>query len=240
MAVPGAIKAGLVIHRSVQPGCKRSLAKRKFGAMAFLSCAESPVAWHFKHGAAELVNKSRAISFSAVVIGSIFCGMYGCGWLDMAWKNDTSVRISSSDKKNVGIRTCRYERTPLRFISVVLSDGLARNALSQSGLTRAPSLVRTGGRFCLFSAWYCGKPIRTDFCPIPIWWQPMQLYFVTSHHPFWMAARWSAGLYMYSCGSVGSVDPRRKVVNASISSLVTLGFGMRRRSIGSGLYFPRS
>src|SRR5579863_7251202 len=68
----------------------------------------------------------------------------------------------------------------------------------------------------------------------------MQLYFVTIHHPFWMAARWSAGLYMYSCGRVGSVEPRRNVVNASMSSFVTFGFGMRRRSIGSGLYLPRS
>ena len=75
--------------------------------MALLSWPGSPVAWHFKHGAAELVNKSRAISFSAVVIGSIFRGMYGCGWLDMAWKNETSVRISSSDRKNVGMRTCK-------------------------------------------------------------------------------------------------------------------------------------
>ena len=41
----------------------------------------------------------------------------------------------------------------MRLTSVVLSDGLARNALSHSGLTRAPSLVSTGGRFCLFSPW---------------------------------------------------------------------------------------
>src|SRR5713226_9141112 len=98
MAVPGAINAGLVIQRSVHPGCRRSLANRKFGAMAFLSCPGSPVAWHFKHGAADLVNKSRMISFSAVVIGSTFCGIYGCGWLDIAWKNEISVRISSSDR----------------------------------------------------------------------------------------------------------------------------------------------
>src|SRR6202162_2599935 len=130
----------------------------------------------------------------------------------MAWKNDTSVRISSSDRKNVGIRTCRYERTPLRFISVVLNDGLARNALSQSGLTRAPSLVSTGGRVCLFFAWDWGSPISAGRWPIPIWWQPMQLYFVTSHQPFWMAARWSAGLYMYSCGRVGAVEPGEKGV----------------------------
>src|ERR1700688_2743967 len=97
----------------------------------------------------------------------------------MAWKNETSVRISSSDKKNVGILTCKYERMPLRFMSVVLSDGLARNALSQSGLTRAPSLVSTGGRFCLFSDWYCGRPISTERRPIPIWGQALQLYFVS-------------------------------------------------------------
>src|SRR6266850_645756 len=68
----------------------------------------------------------------------------------------------------------------------------------------------------------------------------MQLYFVTIHQPFWMAERWSAGLYMYSWGSEGSVEPIRNVVRASMSSFVTFGFGMRRRSIGSGLYFPWS
>src|ERR1700739_493339 len=107
------INCGLVIQRPVHAGRKRSLAKRKFGAMAFLSCAGSPVAWHFRQGAAELVNKLRGISFSAVVIGSIFCGMYGCGWLDMASKNDTSVRISSSDRKNVGMRTCKIAARPV-------------------------------------------------------------------------------------------------------------------------------
>ena len=50
--------AGLVIQRSVQAGCKRSLANRKLGAMAVLSCPGSPVAWHFRQGAAVLVNKS--------------------------------------------------------------------------------------------------------------------------------------------------------------------------------------
>src|SRR6202789_1777025 len=82
--------------------------------------------------------------------------------------------------------------------------------------------------------------MSTERWPIPIWWQPMQLYFVTSHQPFWIAARWSAGLYMYSAGEVGAGEPRRKVVRASMSSFVTLGFGMRSRSIGSGLYLPRS
>src|SRR5712672_2924826 len=126
MAVPGMMSAGFVIHLSVQAGCSRSFANRKFGAIAFLSCAASPVAWHFKQGAAVLVNSCRAISFSAVVTGGNFCGMNGCGWLDIASKNNTKERISSSDKKNVGMRTCRYDRTPLRLTSVVLRDGLAR------------------------------------------------------------------------------------------------------------------
>src|SRR6202171_3014278 len=101
------ISAGLVIHLAVQAGCKRSFANKKLGAMAVLSCAGSPVAWHFRQGAAVLVKSSRAISFSAVVIGGSFCGINGCGWLDMASKNSTNERISSSDKKNVGMRTCK-------------------------------------------------------------------------------------------------------------------------------------
>src|ERR1700730_14200485 len=68
----------------------------------------------------------------------------------------------------------------------------------------------------------------------------MQLYFVTIHQPLWIAARWSAGLYIYSGGSEGSVEPSKNVVRASISSLVTFGLGMRSRSMGSGLYFPWS
>src|ERR1700689_1024989 len=75
---------------------------------------------------------------------------------------------------------------------------------------------------------------------MPIWWQPMQLYFVTTHQPFWIAARWSAGLYIYSGGSDGSVEASRNVVRASTSSLVTFGLGMRSRSMGSGLYLPWS
>ena len=57
MAVPGMIFAGSVIQRAVHAGCKRSCASRKFGADAFLSCASLPVMWHFRQGAAGLVNK---------------------------------------------------------------------------------------------------------------------------------------------------------------------------------------
>src|ERR1039458_10045585 len=89
MEVPGAIKAGLVIQRTVQACCRRSFANRKLGAVADLSCVGSPVAWHFRHGAAVLVNNCRAISFSAVVTGVSFCGINGCGWLDIASKNNT-------------------------------------------------------------------------------------------------------------------------------------------------------
>ena len=49
------MSCGLVIQRCVQAGRKRSLASRKLGAVAFLSCAGSPVAWHFRQGAAVLV-----------------------------------------------------------------------------------------------------------------------------------------------------------------------------------------
>ena len=77
MAVPGMISCGLVIQRSVHAGRRRSLASRKFGAVAFLSCAGSPVAWHFRQGAAVLVKSSRAMPSSAVVSGSSFCGMNG-------------------------------------------------------------------------------------------------------------------------------------------------------------------
>src|SRR5579864_6372499 len=52
------INCGLVIQRPVHAGRRRSLASRKFGAVAFLSCAVSPVAWHFKQGAAVLVERA--------------------------------------------------------------------------------------------------------------------------------------------------------------------------------------
>ena len=151
IAVPGIIFAGSVIQRSVQAGCKRSCASRKFGAEAFLSCSGFPVMWHFKHGAAGLVNRLRAIAVSVGSSGFTLGGINGVGCEDSAWKNSTTLRISSSDKENVGMRTCRYWRTPLRFVSVLLSDGFARNCLSHSGFTRAPSVVRTGGKFALFS-----------------------------------------------------------------------------------------
>src|SRR5258708_32302740 len=95
MAVPGMMSAGFVIHLSVQAGCNRSFANRKFGAIAFLSCPASPVAWHFKQGAAVLVKSCRAISFSAFVIGGSFCGVNGCGWLGRPCNSRTDVGISA-------------------------------------------------------------------------------------------------------------------------------------------------
>src|SRR4029077_14466562 len=77
MAVPGIINCGLVIQRPVHAGRRRSLASRKFGAMAFLSYAGSPVAGVFRHGAVVLLSAERAIPSSEVVRGSTFCGMKG-------------------------------------------------------------------------------------------------------------------------------------------------------------------
>src|ERR1700693_3973848 len=98
IAVPGMILAGSVIHLAVHAGCKRSRASRKLGAEAFLSCASLPVMWHFKHGAAGLVNRPRAIARSASVKGSTLGGINGSGGADMASKKSVSLRISSSDK----------------------------------------------------------------------------------------------------------------------------------------------
>src|SRR6266852_3226738 len=70
MEVPGLMACGSIIQRSTQSGLRRPLACRKLGAVAVLSCAGSPVAWHFKHGAAGLLKRLRAISVSlAVSIG---------------------------------------------------------------------------------------------------------------------------------------------------------------------------
>src|SRR6266566_669453 len=183
IAVPGMILAGSVIQRTVQAGFSRSRASRKFGADAFLSCAESPVAWHFRHGAVLLVKSWRAISRSAVVNNSCFGAIYGLCCALSAAKKRTSFWISSSEKLNVGMRTCKYERTPLRFVSVALSAGFARKRISQAGSTRAPSLVNTGGRLALFSPWYIGSVCKALFSPTAIWWHPIQLYFVTIHQP---------------------------------------------------------
>ena len=52
-------------------GVPAVLSGRKFGAVALLSCCGSPVAWHFKQGAAVEENKLRAISVSfAVSVGT--------------------------------------------------------------------------------------------------------------------------------------------------------------------------
>src|SRR5579859_5783329 len=121
--VPGLTACGSVIQRSTQSGFKRSLASKKLGAVAILSCAGSPVAWHFRQGAAVLENRLRAMSDSFAVNAGICSGMYGMGCCERAWKNRTSLRNSLSEKENVGIRTFRYGRTPLRFVSVSLNDG---------------------------------------------------------------------------------------------------------------------
>src|ERR1700689_1580225 len=86
MAVPGIIFAGSVIQRAVHAGCRRSCAGRKFGAEAFLSCASLPVMWHFRHGAAGLVNRLRAMARSASVSGSTFGGINGAGSADIAFE----------------------------------------------------------------------------------------------------------------------------------------------------------
>src|ERR1700691_2445041 len=146
MDVPGLTACGSVIQRSTQSGFRRSFASSKFGAVAILSCAGSPVAWHFKQGAAVLENRLRAMSVSFVVKTGTCSGMYGMGCCESAWKNRTSLRSSLSEKENVGMRTFKYGRTPLRFVSVVLNEGLDRNRRSHSGSTRAPSVKSFGGR----------------------------------------------------------------------------------------------
>src|SRR5712692_281 len=151
IAVPGAIRAGSRIQRLVHAGLNRSRASRKFGAVAVLSCAGLPVAWHLKHGAAGLVKSCRASVRSESVSVSSFGGTYGDSCELAAAKKRTSFWISSSDKENVGMRTWRYERTPLRFVSVALRAGFARKRWSHAGSTRAPSLVSTGGRPILLS-----------------------------------------------------------------------------------------
>ena len=96
-----------MIQRSTQSGFRRSLASRKLGAVAILSCCGSPVAWHFRQGAAVLENRLRAMSVSFVVSVGTCSGIYGSGCCDSAWKKRTSLRSSLSENENVGMRTCR-------------------------------------------------------------------------------------------------------------------------------------
>src|ERR1700685_4475339 len=145
MDVPGLIACGSSTQRCAQSGFKRSFARRKFGAVAILSCAGSPVAWHFKQGAAVLENRLRAMSVSFVVKTGTCSGMYGMGCCESAWKKRTSLRNSLSEKENVGMRTFKYGRTPLRFVSVALNAGFDKNLRSHSGSTRAPSVKSLGG-----------------------------------------------------------------------------------------------
>src|ERR1700746_104076 len=100
MEVPGAIAGGSMIHRSTQSGFRRPLACKKFGAVAVRSCAGSPGAWHFKHGAAGLLNKLRAISVSLAVSVGAWSGMYGKGCCESAWKKRTNLPNSFSENEN--------------------------------------------------------------------------------------------------------------------------------------------
>src|SRR6266849_8950913 len=145
MEVPGLMACGSKLQRSVQSGFRRSLASRKLGAVAILSCCGSPVAWHFRQGAAVLENRLRAMPVSFAVSVGTCSGMYGIGCCESAWKKRTSLRSSLSENENVGMRTFKYGRTPLRFVSVVLSAGFDKNLRSHSGSTRAPSVKSLGG-----------------------------------------------------------------------------------------------
>src|SRR5213079_2311381 len=129
---------GSVIQRSTQSGFSRSLASRKLGAVAILSCCGSPVAWHFRHGAAVEENRLRAMSLSLAVRVGTCSGTYGIGCCESAWKKRTSLRSSLSENENVGIRTARYGRTPLRFVSVALRAGFERKRRSHSDRRARP------------------------------------------------------------------------------------------------------
>ena len=109
--------------------------------------------------------------------------MYGIGCCDSAWKKRTSLRSSLSENENVGMRTCRYGRTPLRLVSVVLSDGFDRNFRSHSGSTRAPSVRSFGGSCSCIDPDSASCLIRIVLWSGMNWWQPMQLYFLTTHQP---------------------------------------------------------
>src|SRR6267378_192606 len=105
MEVPGLMACGSIIQRSTQSGLRRPLACRKFGAVAVRSWAGSPVAWHFKHGAAGLLKRLRAMSVSLAVSAGGCSGMYGNGWRESASKKRTSLPNSFSEKEKVGMRT---------------------------------------------------------------------------------------------------------------------------------------
>src|SRR5258708_32157231 len=86
MEVPGLMACGSIIQRSTQSGLRRPLACRKLGAVAVRSWAGSPVAWHFKHGAAGRLKRLRAIAVSLAVSAGGCSRMYGNGCRDSAWK----------------------------------------------------------------------------------------------------------------------------------------------------------
>src|SRR5260370_11240187 len=105
MEVPGLMACGSMIQRSTQSGLRRPLACRKLGAVAVLSWAGSPVAWHFKQGAAGLLKRLRAMSVSLAVSAGGGSGIYGKGWRESASKKRTRLPNSFSAKEEVGMRT---------------------------------------------------------------------------------------------------------------------------------------
>src|SRR6266851_5504468 len=107
MEVPGLMACGSMIQRSTQSGLRRPLDWRKLGAVAVLSWAGSPVAWHFKQGAAGLLKRLRAMSVSLAVSAGGGSGIYGKVCRDNAWKKRTSLPNSFSEKEKVGMRTCK-------------------------------------------------------------------------------------------------------------------------------------
>src|SRR6185369_3637696 len=67
----------------------------------------------FKHGVPD-VNNCRASTRSCAVNGCNCSLIYGSCWPDIAMKNRTRICNSFGEKLNVGIRKCRYGRTPFR------------------------------------------------------------------------------------------------------------------------------
>ncbi len=81
-----------------------------------------------------LENKLRAMSVSFAVKTGTCSGMYGIGCCDNAWKKRTSFRSSLSENENVGMRTFKYGRTPLRFVSLVAQRGIRQESPQPFGI----------------------------------------------------------------------------------------------------------
>src|SRR5258707_14092745 len=105
MEVPGLMACGSIIQRSTQSGLRRPLACRKLGAVAVRSWAGSPVAWHFKHGAAGLLKRLRAMSGSLAVSAGAGSGIYGEVCRDKGGEKGTGLPKSFSEKEKRGMRT---------------------------------------------------------------------------------------------------------------------------------------